>query len=300
MSVPFVKLTDFTYGQPDQLSPLITRVICNNPGPFTYTGTGTYLIGTKELAVIDPGPADLAHTDALLAAAGDRPITHILVTHTHLDHSGGVADLKVRTGATVYAYGGHPACADDAPPVLEEGGDEGFRPDVELRDGDVVSTDEWTLKAIYTPGHISNHLCFALEEENALFSGDHIMGWATTVVVAPEGNMQDYISSLDILLERDDRIYYPTHGAPVENPHPFVRAVRTHRKMRDRQILDRIGSDDIAIMALVEDIYKDTDKRLHFAAAMNVHAHLECHVTEGRIQRTGDGLLQSSYRRAAD
>ena len=298
MSIDFVQLKDFTYGEVDQLSPLIRRVICENPGPFTYTGSGTYLVGRDDVAIIDPGPANPAHTEALMRAVGAGKVSHILVTHTHTDHCGGVADLKALCGAPVYAFGPHPSQPDTSAPALDEGADHSFRPDILMADGDEVTSENWTLRALHTPGHISNHLCFALPEENALFSGDHMMGWATTVVAAPDGNMVDYLNSLDLLLGREEDIYYPTHGAPIPNPRPFVRAVKVHRQMRDRQILEKIGDQETAIMDIVAQVYRDIDKRLHYAAAMNVHAHLERHVASGKVIRSEDGMFQSRYRLA--
>jgi glyoxylase-like metal-dependent hydrolase (beta-lactamase superfamily II) len=295
VDIPFVKEFDFTYGEVNTLSPLIRRVICENPGPFTYTGSGTYLIGHREIAIIDPGPANDAHTQALLNAIGDGTLTHILVTHTHSDHCGGVAALKAATGATVYGYGAHPSAPGDAAPALDEGADFSYAPDEIITNGDSVETDEWTLKAIHTPGHISNHLCFELAAEKALFTGDHMMGWATTVVAPPDGNMEDYLASLDVLLARDDAIYYPTHGAPITNPRQFTKAVKIHRDMRDQQILRQLEAGPQTIMTMVKVIYADVDPRLHLAAALNVQAHLVRHVTSGRVAMTGESLLQAEY-----
>ena len=298
MSIPFIKAFDFAYWQVDQLSPLVRRVICNNPGPFTFTGTGTYLIGTSDIAVIDPGPVNDAHLAALLAAAGGGQITHIVVTHTHKDHCGGVAALKQATGARVYGATAHPESDGTGAPALDEGADLEYRPDHVLAHGSVLETDEWQLETLATPGHISNHLCFALPTERALFTGDHIMGWATTVVAAPDGNMTDYYHSLDLLAARDDMIYYPTHGAPVTDPQNFVHAVKQHREMRDEQVLAQLASGKTRIMDMVADMYKDVDKSLHIAAALNVQAHLERHVATGRVVQNGTRLLNAEYRLA--
>ncbi len=295
MSIPFVKNFDFEYGRADQLSPTVRRVICENPGAFTYTGTGTYLLGTDEIAVIDPGPMNDAHLDALLAAAGTGQITHIFVTHTHKDHCGIVARLKEATGATVFGASAHPTKEGESAPLLDEGSDFSYAPDVVMTDQDEVSNSEWALKAIHTPGHISNHLCFDLPQEHTLFTGDHIMGWATTVVAAPDGCMHDYYNSLELLLERNDKTYLPTHGAPVQDPHRFVRAVKTHRRMRDAQIMQRLEAGTTKIMDMVETMYTDIDKRLHMAAALNVHAHLERQLKLGKVRRVGDNFLKAEY-----
>lgn len=296
MSIPFIRQFSFTHGQPDRLSALVTRVICNNPGPFTFTGSGTYLVGKDTLAVIDPGPADDAHLAAIMAAAQGRPVTHILVTHTHRDHCGGAAALKAETGAPLHAWGAHPSPPDKAPPALDEGGDFAFVPDVTLGDGDSVSGHGWTLQALHTPGHISNHLCFALPEEKSLFTGDHVMSWATTVVAPPDGNMVDYMASLDRLLARDDRVYYPTHGAALTEPGDFVRAVKMHREERDRQILAAVKAGHHGLMEIVEHVYAGVDRSLHVAAALNVRAHLDRHVQGGAVSVSGTGPLDLRYR----
>ncbi|WP_206711222.1 MBL fold metallo-hydrolase [Aquisalinus flavus] len=298
MNIPYVKEFDFVHGRPDRLSPLVTRVICNNPGPFTFTGSGTYLVGTDRLAIIDPGPNDENHLAALLAAADGREISHILITHTHRDHCGGAVALKRATGAAVLAWGAHPTQPDEAPPALDEGGDFSFAPDRMLADGELVDGDGWQLRAIHTPGHISNHLCFELPAEQALFTGDHIMGWATTVVAPPDGNMEDYMASLDLLLGRKHSVYYPTHGAPIPAPAEFVRAVKDHRLARDRQILASVRAGHEGLMDIVADVYADVDKRLHVAAALNVRAHLDRHVREGTVSVSGETMMALRYRPA--
>lgn len=295
--IPFVKDFPFAYGEAGRMSPLVRRVIANNPGPFTYTGSGTYIVGAKEVAIIDPGPDDPAHIDALVAATQGERVTHILVTHTHRDHSGGAARLKTATGAPVFAFGPHPLPRDLDGPALEEGGDHAFRPDHTMRDGEAVSGPGWTLTALHTPGHISNHLCFALKEEAALFTGDHIMGWATTVIIPPDGDMGDYFDSLDLLLAREDRIYYPTHGAPIESPRRFVRAVKAHRLMRDGQIVRQLEQGRTQIGDIVAVMYAGVDKRLHGAAALNVLAHLQRMVRMGTVACDSEPTLGADYRR---
>lgn len=297
MTIPFVRQFDFTWGKPDRLSSLVERVICNNPGPFTFTGSGTYLIGTRTLAVIDPGPEDEPHLQAILDAVRGRPVSHILLTHTHRDHSAGAPALSRATGAPVLAFAAHPSEPGNAPPALDEGGDFDLVPDRLLADGDRVSGEDWTLEALHTPGHIANHLCFSLAREKALFTGDHVMGWATTVVAPPDGSMADYMDSLDRLLARSDAIYYPTHGAPIHDPLAFVAAIKAHRLERDRQIQASLDNGNNALMDIVADVYRDVDPALHIAAALNVRAHLDCHVAAGRIVSHGSRLEDLHYRR---
>ena len=291
--VPFVREFDFAYGRADRLSPLITRVIANNPGPFTFAGSGTYLVGDERgVAIIDPGPADEAHGRAVLAAA-PGPVTHILVTHTHLDHSGGTDFLKKETGVNALAFGKHPSTKENAPIALDEGGDFGFAPDRTLADGEKIELPVATLEAVHTPGHCANHLCFALLEENALFTGDHIMGWATTVVAPPDGDMDEYYESLDLLLARNDRIYYPTHGAPIPNPREFVLAVKAHRDRRDTAILAALTGELQSPIEIARTVYTDIDPKMHFAAALNVKAHLDRHVRRGTVVTDGKGYARA-------
>ncbi|MCB2097475.1 MAG: MBL fold metallo-hydrolase [Parvularculaceae bacterium] len=300
-AIPFVKDFAFEYGRPAALSPLIRRVICKNPGPFTYTGSGTYLIGagTGDVAVIDPGPMNAAHLDALIDAVGPARVSDILITHTHSDHCGGARAFAERVNAPIRGAGPHPVRDKklDAP-ALEEGADYAFAPDAIIKDGDIITGEGWTIEAVSTPGHLSNHLCFALKEENALFTGDHIMGWATTVVAPPDGDMGAYLESLDKLLARAETIYYPTHGAPVLKPKPFVRAIRTHRRIRDGQIIDQIKKGRTQIKDITAAIYVDIDSRLHGAAALNVYAHLIRLVNRGDVACDGEPSTKSDYRPA--
>lgn len=297
-AIPFVKEFPFAYGCADRLSPLVRRVIAKNPGPFTFTGSGTYIIGRDEgpLAVIDPGPRLDAHLDALVEAIGNATVSDILVTHTHADHCGGARAFAERTGAPIRAMGSHPrrGKTPDAP-ALDEGADRSFRPDHVISDGDRIAGPGLTLEAVATPGHLSNHLCFALVEERALFTGDHIMGWSTSVVAPPDGDMGDYLRSLDKLLARDDAIYYPTHGAPILKPKAFVRAIRTHRRIRDGQILGELKKGRTRIDEIVPVIYADIDKRLHMAAALNVYAHLIRLVETGAARCDGAPAMGSRY-----
>lgn len=284
MEIPFDKSLEFEYGVAARLTPLVRRVVARNPGPFTFRGTGTYIVGNGAVAVIDPGPAVEEHIRALTAALDGETVSHIVVTHTHLDHSPAAAPLRALTGAPTCGYGPHGA--DRGVPV-EEGGDFEFVPDREMRDGDAVGGPGWTLRAVHTPGHTSNHLCFALEEERALFSGDHVMGWSTTVVSPPDGDMGAYMASLAKLRARDDARYYPTHGAPIAEPAPFVRALAGHRRRREAQILRCVADGVGAVPAIVRRLYAGLDARLHGAAGRSVLAHL-LHLAEtGRVRRHG-------------
>jgi glyoxylase-like metal-dependent hydrolase (beta-lactamase superfamily II) len=283
--IPFVREMAFRYGEPDQVSPLVRRVIADNPGPFTFTGTGTYIVGSGEVAVIDPGPDDPAHLAALTKAVQGERVTAILVTHTHLDHSSLSAALARATGAKVH---GRPAPRiEEAAIRLDEGHDRAFAPDVLVADGDRLSGPGWTLEAIATPGHASNHVCYALEDENTLFSGDHVMGWSTTVISPPDGDMADYLASLDKVARRDFSVLWPTHGPPVRDVAPFLAAYRDHRMHREAQILDQLARGPRRISEMVGEIYAEVDPRLHPAAAHSVLAHLIKLVREGRAASDG-------------
>ena len=280
--IPFVRQMTFAYGESAQVSPLIRRVIANNPGPFTFTGTGTYLVGSGEVAVIDPGPDDPAHLAALMRALDGERVTAILTTHTHLDHSPLAAPLARATGAQIH---GLPAPRiEEAAIRLDEGHDRGFRPDAPAADGDRLSGPGWTLEVLATPGHASNHLCYALLEENALFSGDHVMGWSTTVVSPPDGDMADYLASLDRVAARGFATLWPTHGPPVTEPGPFLAAYKAHRLDREDQILAQVALGRARIQDMVREIYADVDPRLHPAAAHSVLAHLIKLAREGRVR----------------
>lgn len=276
------------YGAAERLSPLVRRVLARNPSPFTFTGSGTYIVGAGEVAVIDPGPADPAHINAILAATAGERISAILVTHTHMDHSPGAVPLKAACGAPV--MGCAPLALSDDGPRADAGFDPDYAPDRVLADGEAVTGHGWTLTAVHTPGHTSNHLCFALAEEQALFTGDHVMGWSTTVVAPPDGDMAAYMASLQKLLGRDDRVYFPTHGAPVEEPQRWTRHLIAHRRQREAQILAQLEGGPIAIPAMVERIYAGIDRRLWPAAGRSVLAHLIDLEARQRVARTGEGL----------
>lgn len=284
--IPFVRDFDFAYGRCDQVSGLIQRVICANPGPFTFTGTGTYIVGRNEpsasVAVIDPGPVDEAHLKALLEAIGDRKVSHILVTHTHADHSPLSHRLsRACADAPIYAAP-LPAPIGTMVPMDAED-DDSFVPDVLLKDGDIIHGDGWTIETITTPGHASNHLAFALVEENALFSGDHIMGWSTTIVSPPDGDMADYIASLDKIMARDFDIIWPTHGPAIIEVTPFLDAYRAHRMLREAQVIERLKAGDTSISQMVPLLYAKVDKGLWPAASLSVLSHLTKLAKDGRV-----------------
>lgn len=274
-------------GAPQQLEPLVARVLADNPSPFTFTGTQTHLVGTADLAVIDPGPADPDHIEALVAAIAGRPVTAILITHTHRDHSPGSRPLAAATGAPI--VGCAPLAFDDLGPRADASFDADYVPDQVLAEGDSVSGRGWTLTAIATPGHTSNHLAFALPETNALFSGDHVMGWSTTIVSPPDGDMAAYMHSLAKLQARNgDRIYYPAHGDPVENPQRLVRGLIGHRKQREGQILRLLDAEPRSVPAMVGKMYAGIDPRLFPAAERSVLAHLYELRDRGVVAEQGD------------
>ncbi|MFI4973499.1 MAG: MBL fold metallo-hydrolase [Caulobacterales bacterium] len=293
--IPYVRDIEFEYGRCDQVSPLIRRVIANNPGPFTYKGTGTYIVGKGEgLAVIDPGPDMPEHLQAILDATAHERISHILVTHHHLDHSPLARPLAAATGAVIYG------CAVKVTPVegevrLEAGYDR-FTPDVSVCGGSTIYGHGWTMQAIPTPGHTSNHICYALKEENALFSGDHIMGWSTTVVTPPDGNMGDYLASLDLVKSHDFKTLWPTHGPPITEVGAFLDAYRAHRLDRERQILAQLAAGETKIKEMVPKMYVGVDQRLYPAAAHSVLAHVLELVKAGRVRTDGKPQLDSEYR----
>jgi len=274
------------YGVSERLSPLVRRVLARNPSAFTFTGTGSYIVGNGTVAIIDPGPADLAHLDAVAAAVAGETVSHLVITHTHMDHSPGALPLKAKLGGRI--VGCAPLMLRDDGPRADAGFDPDYAPDRVLDDGEAISGPGWTLRAVHTPGHTSNHLCYALEEEGALFSGDHVMGWSTTVVAPPDGDMAAYMASLRMLLDRPDRRYYPTHGAPVDEPQRFVRGLITHRRQRETQILGHLAAGPQPIAPMVEQMYASVDRRLWPAAGRSVLAHLIDLEARGQVVRDGE------------
>lgn len=274
-------------GVPIALEPLVLRILAPNASPYTHTGTQSYVVGSAtDAAVIDPGPVDAGHLDTLLAAVGDRRLVAILCTHTHRDHSPGAAPLAARTGAPV--IGCAPLTMDDPGPRADAAFDTAYAPDRVLADGEGVTGDGWSLVAVATPGHTSNHLAFALPESGALFSGDHVMGWSTTIVSPPDGDMAAYMASLEKLMGRSDRIYYPGHGDAVENPQRFVRGLLGHRRAREGQILRLLSEGVGAVPAMVARMYVGLDARLLPAAERSVLAHLIDLGARGLVKEAGE------------
>jgi glyoxylase-like metal-dependent hydrolase (beta-lactamase superfamily II) len=273
-------------GIPIQLEPLVTRVLAPNASPYTYSGTQTHVVGTTDLAIIDPGPDDPAHIAALLNVIAGRPVTAIVITHHHRDHSPASRPLAATTGAPIVGPRA-PHGADDTL-RLDAAFDADYAPDRVLDEGDTVSGEGWTLQAIATPGHTSNHFAYALAESGALFSGDHVMGWATSVVSPPDGDMGDYMASLDKLLGRDDRVYYPGHGEAVETPQRLVRGMLGHRKQREGQILRLLREAPMAIPAMTARMYVGLDPRLLGAAERSVLAHLYDLRRRALVEEEGD------------
>ena len=263
-------------GTPQQLEPLVARVLAPNASPYTYTGTQTYLVGTDDLAVIDPGPVDDGHLAALLSALAGRAVRAIVITHHHRDHSPGAPALQAATGAPI--VGAAPFALSDDGPRADAAFDAAYAPDRVLAEGEGVGGDGWTVTALATPGHTSNHLAFLLPEAQegtgALFSGDHVMGWSTSVVSPPDGDMAQYMASLEKLIGRDERVYYPGHGDPIDNPQRLVRGMLGHRKQREGQILRRLREAPRTIPELVATMYAGLDPRLFPAAERSVLAHL--------------------------
>lgn len=300
-AIPFVSLEAPQYGESVGVSPLIRRVIADNPSKFTYHGTGTYIVGAgTDVAVIDPGPRLDAHRDALWRALDGRRVTAILVTHCHSDHSPLAAWLRDETGAPTIAFGPHPFIedpdADDSmiesgeadpaaePVKIEESIDLDFMPDIRVGHGELAARgSDWTVRAVHTPGHTSNHLCFALAEEQALFTGDHIMGWSTTVIAPPDGDMAAYLRSLEVVRGRDDRVFWPTHGAPVTDTSAYLDAFIAHRLDREANVLAAVRSGRSDVVDIVALLYSDVRVELHKPAGRSVLAHL--------IKLVDDGLV---------
>ena len=297
--IPYNKAFDLKPGRAEEVAPGVRAIVANNPGPFTFKGTVSYIIGRGKVAILDPGPDDEAHIAAVLDAVRGETVTHIFVTHTHRDHSPAVPKIKAATGATVYAQGPH----RPARPLhigetnrLDASADLDFRPDIALGDGEVVSGDGWTLEAVTTPGHTANHLAYALPESDLLFSGDHVMAWSTSIVAPPDGAMSDYMDSLAKLARRSEPIYLPGHGGPVREAPRFVQKLIGHREGREASILRRLGKGAADIPPLVRAIYIGLDPRLIGAASLSVLAHLEDLVARGAVSTEGAPAIGGTYR----
>jgi glyoxylase-like metal-dependent hydrolase (beta-lactamase superfamily II) len=299
--IPYDKNLDLIPGRVDEPMPGVRRILCNNPSPFTFKGTVSYIVGRGRVAIIDPGPDDATHGAALLDAVRGETVTHIFVTHTHRDHSPGVPALQRATGAQVLAEGPHrvsrPLHVGDGP-RLESSNDTDFKPDRALADGEMVQGEGWTIEAVTTPGHTANHMAFAYKEANVLFSGDHVMAWSTPVVAPPDGSMGDYMASLQKLSKRKEPVYFPGHGPAVNNAPRFVAAYILHRKAREQAILNRLQGGESDIPTMVSAIYQNLDPRLLKAAGMSVLAHLEDLVARGAVATNGPASIAGRYRLA--
>jgi len=299
--IPFNRTLDLAPDTPQEVAPGVRRILTNNPSPFTFKGTLTYVVGRGKVAIVDPGPDDAAHIAAVLDAVRGETVTHIFVTHTHRDHSPAVPAIKAATGAQVLAEGPHRAARPlhiGEAPRLDASNDTDFRPDRALADGEVVSGDGWAIEAVATPGHTANHMAFALKGQNLIFSGDHVMGWSTSIVAPPDGAMSDYMASLEKLSRRDEAIYLPGHGDAIREAPAFVRHYIRHREGREASILHRLGKGAADIPTIVRAVYIGLDQRLVRAAGLSVLAHLEDLVARSRVATDGPPSIAGIYRLA--
>ena len=315
MSITFDLDLDTIAGRVDMVGPGIRRVLAPNAGPFTFRGTGTYIVGSGTVAVIDPGPADDAHIAALVRALGNETVSHLVVTHTHADHSPGARTLQALVGGTIVGCAPHPlehpsdhpsdhpsSGADIASSAIpapldesagesageqKESSDTDHRPQLQLHDGEAVSGPGWTLEAVETPGHISNHLCFAYPQASVLFSGDHVMRWSTSVISPPTGDLRAYYISLDKVAARFESTYWPTHGPAVRDPQQYVAALAEHRRHRTRQIVEALGDGPHTVVELVAAMYPGLDERLVKAAGRSVLAHLLALMADDQAESSG-------------
>jgi glyoxylase-like metal-dependent hydrolase (beta-lactamase superfamily II) len=297
-TIVFNKNFDPRYGHSMDVAPGVRRVTAPNPGPTTFHGTNSYIVGRGNVAIIDPGPDDAGHVSALLSAVAGETVSHIVLTHTHRDHTGALAALLQATGAATVGGGPHrPARPPRAGESmrLDAAGDASFHPDITLADGDAIAGETWRLEAVATPGHTANHLALTLDDGITLFSGDHVMGWSTTIVAPPDGAMRDYMASLDKLAARTEPRYLPGHGGPIEDAHAYIRALKQHRRMREAAIYARLVAGDRTIPEIVAVIYRDTDPRLHRAAGLSVLAHLEDLVATGKVISDGPPIVEGRF-----
>jgi len=301
--VPFNRNFPLSPGVVDEVRPGVRRILCDNPSPFTFTGTVSYIVGRGKVAIIDPGPDNEAHAAALLDAVRGETVTHILVTHTHRDHSPNTARIKAATGATVYAEGPHRASRprfESEKHSPESGADRDFKPDVAVRHGEIIDGAGWKLEAVATPGHTANHLAFAWPDRNINFVGDHVMGWSTTIVAPPDGSMIDYMASLDRLTQREEALYLSGHGPEIAEGPRYVRFLIRHRQARETSILHRLAKGEADIPTMVRAIYIGIDPRLIHAAGYSVLAHLEDLVARGIVATDGDPVIGGRYRLASE
>jgi glyoxylase-like metal-dependent hydrolase (beta-lactamase superfamily II) len=297
--IPFDRSFDLPPGRVEEVMPGVRRLLADNPGPFTFKGTLSYIVGKGRVAIIDPGPIDEAHIAALLDAVRGETVTHILVTHTHRDHSPAAARVKAATGAKTYAEGPHRAARPlhvGEAPRLEASADRDFHPDVALADGETVSGPGWALEAVTTPGHTANHMAFALKGAGVLFSGDHVMAWSTPIVAPPDGAMSDYMASLEKLSRRPETLYFPGHGGAVRDAPRFVQQYIAHRRAREASIIERLAAGEADIPTLVRSIYLGLDPRLTKAAGLSVLAHLEDLTARGLVATEGAPAIDGRFR----
>src|SRR6201747_2155940 len=297
--IPFNRNFPLTPGTVEEVRPGVRRVLCNNPSPFTFTGTVSYIVGRGKVAIIDPGPDDEAHAAALLDAVRGETVTHILVTHTHRDHSPNTPRIKAATGATVYAEGPHRASRprfESEKHSPESGADRDFKPDIRVRDGEIIEGEGWALQAVTTPGHTANHTAFAWRERSILFAGDHVMGWSTSIVAPPDGSMIDYMASLGKLTARAEDLYFSGHGPEIPEAQRYVRFLIRHRQAREASILHRLAKGAADIPTMVRAIYIGIDPRLTNAAGYSVLAHLEDLVGRGVVATDGDPVIGGGCR----
>ena len=295
VKIPYVYQYDFDYAKLEIVSPLVRRITARNPSGFTFNGTGTYIIGHGNVAVIDPGPMIDEHIKALEHTLSGERVTHILITHTHMDHSPAAEPLKQIWGSPTFGFGRHGAgkIAEGTP--IEEGGDMAFEPDHHVSDGEIIQGDGWTIECVYTPGHTSNHMCYCLQEEKALFTGDHVMGWSTSVIGPPDGDMTAYMDSLKKLQLRDDQIYWPTHGTAITDVQPFVQAFIDHRGEREQQIMACLREGITQIPDMVPVMYPQTDPRMFPAAERSVLSAMIRLIETGEVLCSETPTTQTTF-----
>ena len=299
IKIPFNRNFDVPYGVIETIEPGIRRITANNPGPFTFRGTGTYILGYGRVAIIDPGPDLSEHVDALIGGLGSERISHILVTHTHNDHSPAAKELKARVSAPTYGFGPHGSGKIKKEAQVEAGGDMDFIPDEIIKDGSIIEGDDWAVSCLHTPWHTSNHTCFSWDSRKILFPGDQVMGWSTSIVSPPDGDMGDYMRSLEKLLLRDDDVYYPAHGPEIRDPKQMVRDFITHRREREDKILACLQSGGKTVKEMVPEVYSDISQELYAAAARSLFATVIYLVEQEKIIPSDSMTIESHYQMRA-